>query len=315
LACAKFSAKAEALVALIRALAALINRFEAVPSQPASAGMTWRGDFRAGCYRVENSGRIYMSQNEQEDPAPDRMSLLTHLEDLRKVIVVSVIAILLTSVASFVFVDRFLVIVLKPLTDLGITPIFTGVTEGLFFKFHVSLLAGLVAASPILLWQFWRFLVPALYPAERGYVARLVPISIVLFAAGVSFAYITVLRFMTFFLIRYAGEFRAMISVSSYLSFALGVVIPFGLLFEYPLLIYFLTSTGIIQAEMLVKYRKYAIVAVFIIAAILTPSPDPLTQIIVASPMLVLYETGIIVAKIVSRKRRVKVDELVGEQG
>lgn len=255
-----------------------------------------------------------MSQNVKGDSDTERMPLLTHLQDLRRVIVVCVFAMLGASVVSFVFVDKFLYIVLKPINDLGMTLIYTGVAEGLFFKFHVSLMAGLVAASPVLLWQLWRFLVPALYPAERGYIARLVPVSVLLFFGGVAFSYFTVLHFMTFFLIRTAPEFTAMITVSNYLSFALGVVIPFGVLFEYPLVVYFLTKIGVIKAEHLVKYRKYAIVAAFIIAAILTPSPDPFTQILVAIPMLFLYEAGVLVARIVDRKKkRLELNELASE--
>lgn len=255
-----------------------------------------------------------MSQEDKSGSEQERVPILQHLQDLRKVIVISVIAILVTSVASFAFVDKFLAIILQPLTELGIKPIFTGVTEGLFFKFHVALLVGLVAASPILLWQFWRFLVPALYPGERNYIARLVPISVILFAGGTTFAYFTVLRIMTFFMIRFASEFTPLITVSNYLSFALGLVIPFGLIFEYPLLIYFLTKIGILKPELLIKYRKFAIVGVFIVAAILTPSPDPFTQILVATPMLILYEAGIIVARIVARQKRHKFNELAEEQ-
>lgn len=255
-----------------------------------------------------------MSTKDNGGTAQEKAPLMQHLADLRKVITVSVIAILVISVASFAYVDKFLVIILKPLTDLGIKPIFTGVTEGMFFKFHVALLVGLVVSSPILLWQFWRFLVPALYPNERGYIARLVPISIILFAGGVTFAYFTVLRFMTFFLIKFASEFTPLINVSNYLSFVLGLVIPFGLIFEYPLLVYFLSKIGILKHEILIKYRKYSIVAVFIIAAILTPSPDPFTQILVASPMLILYEVGIVVARIVGRQRSIRLDKVAEEQ-
>jgi sec-independent protein translocase protein TatC len=254
-----------------------------------------------------------MPQNDKGDSDTERMPLLTHLQDLRRVVVACVLSMLAASVVSFVFVDKFLYIVLKPINDLGMTLVYTGVTEGLFFKFHVSLLAGLVAASPVLLWQLWRFLVPALYPTERGYVARLVPVSVLLFFGGVAFAYFTVLHFMTYFLIRTAPEFNAMITVSSYLSFALGVVIPFGVIFEFPLVVYFLAKIGVLKAEHLVKYRKYSIVAAFIIAAILTPSPDPFTQILVAVPMLFLYEAGVIVARIVGRNRRLKLNELASE--
>jgi sec-independent protein translocase protein TatC len=267
------------------------------------------GGWRSG-RREERS----MSEDDQDNSAPQKMSLLTHLEALRKVIMVCVIAILVTSVVAFAYVDVFLAVVVKPATDLHIKLIYTGVTEGIFFKLHIALVFGAMAASPILLWQFWRFLVPALYPTERRYITRLVPISILLFLGGVVFAYFTVLHFMLIFLKNVSSEFTAMITISNYLSFTEHLLIPFGLLFEYPLLIYFLSKIGVITPELLVRYRKYSIVGVFIIAAILTPSPDPLTMLIVACPMLILYETGIIVARIVFRKKRLQI-KLADERG
>jgi sec-independent protein translocase protein TatC len=256
-----------------------------------------------------------MSQDDQDNSAPKKMSLLNHLEALRNVIMICVIAILVTSVAAFAYVDIFLSVVVKPATDLHIKLIYTGVTEGIFFKLHIALVFGAMAASPILLWQFWRFLVPALYPTERRYIARLVPISIVLFLGGVVFAYFTVLRFVLAFLVRVSSEFTGLITISNYLSFTEHLLIPFGLLFEYPLLVYFLAKIGILTPELLVRYRKYSIVGVFIIAAILTPSPDPLTMLIVAFPMVILYEAGIIVARIVFRKKRIQINKLADERG
>ncbi len=256
-----------------------------------------------------------MSQDDQDNSAPKRMSLLDHLQALRDVIMICVIAVLVTSVAAFAYVDLFLSIVVKPATDLHIKLIYTGVTEGIFFKLHIALVFGAMAASPILLWQFWRFLVPALYPTERRYIARLVPISIVLFLGGVVFAYFTVLRFMLTFLTRISSEFTGLITISNYLAFVEHLLIPFGLLFEYPLLVYFLSKIGILTPELLVRYRKYSIVGVFILAAILTPSPDPLTMLVVACPMLILYEAGIIVARIVFRKKRIDLQKLADERG
>jgi sec-independent protein translocase protein TatC len=125
-----------------------------------------------------------------------------------------------------------------------------------------------------------------------------------------------VLRFLLAFLVRVSSEFTGLITISNYLSFTEHLLIPFGLLFEYPLLVYFLAKIGILTPELLVRYRKYSIVGIFILAAILTPSPDPLTMLIVASPMLILYEVGIIVARIVFRKKkRARINELADERG
>lgn len=255
-----------------------------------------------------------MSEDDQDKSVHQKISLLSHLEALRKVIMVCVIAILVTSVLAFAYVDVFLAIVVKPANDLHLKLIYTGVTEGIFFKLHIALVFGAMAASPILLWQFWRFLVPALYPTERRYITRLVPISIALFLGGVVFAYYTVLRFVLDFLVRVSSEFTGLITISNYLSFTEHLLIPFGLLFEYPLIVYFLSKIGILTPKLLVRYRKYSIVGIFIIAAILTPSPDPLTMLIVAFPMVILYEAGIIVARIVFRKKRVQI-ELADERG
>jgi sec-independent protein translocase protein TatC len=254
-----------------------------------------------------------MSEDDQGKAFPHKMSLLGHLEALRKLIMVCVITVLVTSVVAFAYVDAFLAIVVKPATDLHIKLIYTGVTEGIFFKLHIALVFGAMAASPVLLWQFWRFLVPALYPTERKYIVRLVPISIVLFLGGIVFAYYTVLHFLLEFLVKVSSEFTGLITISNYLSFTEHLLIPFGLLFEYPLLVYFLAKIGILTPELLVRYRKYSIVGIFVLAAILTPSPDPLTMLIVACPMLILYEAGIIVARIVYRKKRVKLNDLADQ--
>jgi len=242
------------------------------------------------------------------------MPLLKHLEELRKVIIVSLIAIGIASVAAFYFVNQILAIIMKPLTQQGLKPVVLTMTEGIFTKFQIALIAGIVLASPVLLWQIWRFIVPALYPHERRYVIRLVPISILLFAGGVVFAYYTVFPLAVFVLLKLAGEFNPMLTIGKYLSFTLAFLIPFGLIFEFPLVIYFLTKIGVITPQWLVKNRKYSIVATFVIAAILTPGPDPLSQSIMAAPMLVLYEAGIIVSKLVYRKKQTGALELAGEE-
>lgn len=242
------------------------------------------------------------------------MPFLKHLEELRRVLVICLVAIGIASIASFFFVDKILVIITKPLYDLGIKLVFTSMTEGIFTKFKIALLAGIVLAAPVIIWQFWRFIIPALYPHEKRYVYRLVPLSIVLFVSGVMFAYFTVFKIAIFFLIKLSGEFQPMLTISRYFSFVLTFLIPFGLIFEFPLVVYFLASIGIITPEWLKRKRKYAIVLIFILAAVFTPSPDPLSQIIMAAPMLVLYEAGILVASVVSKKRGAKFNELSGEE-
>ncbi len=248
------------------------------------------------------------------DEASGKMPLLAHLEVLRRVIVVSVITILITSVLTFSFVNKLLFVVLKPASDAHIRLVYTGVTEGIFFKMHVALVFGAVAASPVVLWQLWNFLMPAFYPNERKYITSLIPISISLFVGGVVFGYFTVLPVLLYFLIKFSSGFQALITISNYLSFTEHLLIPFGLLFEYPLLVYFLTKIRILTVEKLVKYRKYAIVGIVIVASILTPTPDPFSTLLVAVPMVILYEVGVIVARVVVRKKRIRIEVLADEQ-
>lgn len=255
-----------------------------------------------------------MSEHDHGQIDGATMPLLKHLEELRKVIIVSLIAIGVASIASFSFVNKLLDILTRPLKPLGLKPVVFSVTEGIFFKFKVALIAGIVFASPVLIWQIWRFIVPALYPHEKRYVVRLVPISTLLFVGGVVFGYYTLFPVMVYVLIKLAGEFTPILNISQYLSFTLSFLIPFGLVFEFPVVIYFLTQIGIVKPEWLAKKRRYAIVIIFIVAAILTPSPDPINQTIMAAPMLVLYEAGIIVSKLVYRKKQARTLELTGEE-
>lgn len=241
------------------------------------------------------------------------MGILQHLEELRKAIVISLIAIVVCSVISFVFIEQIVGIITKPLAAQGIKPVFTAITEGIFTYFKIALITGTVLAAPVLLWQAWRFFVPALYPHERKYIYKLVPISIILFVGGVVFAYFTIFPLAVYVLITLASEFEPMLTISKYLSFTLNFLIPFGLVFEFPLVIYFLTSIGVVTPQWLLHNRKYAIVITFVLAAILTPGPDPLSQLLMAAPMIVLYEAGILVSKVVAKKRNAKFNELNDE--
>lgn len=244
-----------------------------------------------------------MENNGAPDKNQKTMGLLQHLEELRKGIIISLIAIAIASVISFAFIEEILGVITKPLTAQGIKPVYTAITEGIFTYFKIALITGTVFATPVLIWQVWRFIVPALYPHEKKYLYKLVPISIILFVGGVVFAYFTVFPIAVFVLIKLASEFEPMLTISKYLSFTLSFLIPFGLVFEFPLVIYFLTSIGVVTPEWLVRNRKYAILITFVLAAMLTPGPDPLSQLIMAAPMVVLYEIGILVAKVVTKKR------------
>jgi len=241
------------------------------------------------------------------------MTILSHLEELRKVIIISLIAIVVASIVSFAFIEQIMAVLTKPLAEQGINLVVTALTEGIFTKFKIALIAGTILASPVILWQIWQFIVPALYPHEKKYLSRLIPISIILFVAGVVFAYTTVFPVAVYILVQLGSEFEPMFTIGKYLSFTLTFLIPFGLIFEFPLVIYFLTSIGVVTPEWLIRNRRYAIVITVILAAVLTPGPDPLSQMIMALPMAVLYEVGILVSKVVAKKKRKK-EERAGEE-
>jgi len=241
------------------------------------------------------------------------MTILSHVEELRKVIIISLIAIVIASIISFAFIEQIMAVLTKPLAEQGINLVVTALTEGIFTKFKVALIAGTILASPVILWQIWQFIVPTLYPHEKKYLSRLIPISVILFVAGVVFAYTTVFPVAVYILVQLGSEFEPMFTIGKYLSFTLTFLIPFGLIFEFPLVIYFLTSIGVVTPEWLIRNRRYAIVITVILAAVLTPGPDPLSQMIMALPMAVLYEVGILVSKVVAKKKR-KREEMASEE-
>ena len=189
-----------------------------------------------------------------------------------------------------------------PLKEFEVSLVYISMTEAFLTKVKISIVAGVVLVSPVLFWQIWGYVVPALRPNEKRAVLSLLPISLVLFASGVSFAYYTVFRFAAGFLLMVAGEgLSAMISVSRYVSFLLAFVLPFGFIFQLPLIVLFLTRTGIISAQFLVKKRKYVILAAFVIGAVLTP-PDVISQVFMAGTMILLYEISILIARLVRKK-------------
>lgn len=236
----------------------------------------------------------------------EKVTLMRHLEDLRKALLVSIIAVVVAAIASFYYSDQILDIIQKPLKDLGmgLDLVYIGVTEGFFVKMKLALLAGLVIAFPVVAWELWSFIAPALYPHEKRYVYTLFPIILILFAAGVLFSYFTLLKMVLAFMVYIAGELRPMITVDKYLSFVLTLTIPFGLVFELPVVVFFLTRIGIIGPDVLARNRKYALLAIFVVAAALTPGPDPISQTMMALPVYLLYEISIWVAKLAQPKAK-----------
>jgi len=232
-----------------------------------------------------------------------KMPFTSHLAELRKTLIVSVIAVAIGFAVSYNYSKELFMLLAKPLPP-NTSFAFTRLIEPFFTYLKVSLLTGIFLASPVLIYEIWVFIAPGLHENERKWVWPIVFSSTALFIGGVLFGYFLVLPFgYSYFLSFSSDTIKPMLSMDEYFSFTTKFLLAFGLVFEMPLFILFLSLLGIVNAKMLSAYRKYAVIAIFIIAAVLTPTPDAFSQILMAAPMLVFYEAGIILARIFERKR------------
>lgn len=232
------------------------------------------------------------------------MTLVEHLQDLRKTLIISFAAwLILTGLAFFLFQEQIFSYLTYPLQKMDLELVILTPFEGFMAKMKASAFAGLIFALPIILWQVWCFILPALNTREKKYLIVIVPFSVLLFLGGAAFSYYLVLGTAFNFLIITAGSgFIPMLGASRYLSFVVAILIPFGIIFQLPLVAFFLTRIGLITHKTLLQKQKYAIVLSFVIAAIVTPTPDIVTQSLMSLPMLLLYEISILIVWIF-RKR------------
>jgi sec-independent protein translocase protein TatC len=233
------------------------------------------------------------------------MSLMEHLDELRKRIVRSAIYLALGFGAAWGFHDRFVSIIQAPLVRIGKTLVFTHPMDPLNLDLQVSMVAGAILASPFILYQVWLFIAPGLYQKERRFVVPFMAATVGLFLAGASFGYFWVLPgALEILIVNFGHNFTSMVTIEEYSSFFLSIILGLGISFELPILIFFLALFGIVSPRFLWKNIRYAILAVFLVAAVICPSPDPWTMCIYAIPMLALYLIGIGVAWWVHPARR-----------
>jgi sec-independent protein translocase protein TatC len=219
-----------------------------------------------------------------------RLTLIEHLDELRKRIINCLLAVLVTSGISYIKVKDILHFLIKPLKH----AVFISPMEVFVVYIKVALFCGMVLASPIILFQIWQFVVVALTKSEKKYVALMLPPSLLFFLMGGAFAYFVIIPFSIKFLLSFSTEYLTpMISVNSYISFIGILILATGMVFELPIVILFLNAIGIVSPKALRRNYKFVIVFIFIIAAVITPTPDIFTQILVAVPMLLLYEISI----------------------
>ena len=233
------------------------------------------------------------------------MSLMEHLDELRKRIVRSAIFLALGFFVSWFMRDRFVNIIQAPLEHIGKTLVFTHPMDPLNLQLQVSLVGGAILASPFILFQVWLFIAPGLYQKERRFVVPFMAATVGLFLTGAAFGYFWVLPgALNILIVDFGKNFTSMVTIEEYSSFFLSIILGLGISFEMPILIFFLAMFGIVSPRFLWKNMRYAVLAVFLVAAVICPSPDPWTMCIYAVPMLLLYVVGIGVAWWVHPSRR-----------
>jgi sec-independent protein translocase protein TatC len=236
-----------------------------------------------------------------------KLPLTAHLQELRKRLIFSFIAIGVGFILCYVFADHIFNILAAPLTNelipKGGSLIFTSVAEAFFTYMKLALIAGIIVTSPFIVYQIWAFVAPGLYQKEKRYVVPFVLGSTLFFVLGILFGYYVAIPVGFKFLLGYATDIiKPMPSMKEYLSFSLKFLLACGLVFEFPVALVLLSKIGIVDAKMLARQRKYAFLLIFIFAAVVTPSPDLISQVLMAVPLVGLYELSILLCRIFGRR-------------
>jgi sec-independent protein translocase protein TatC len=246
-----------------------------------------------------------------------KMSLFSHLEDLRKRIVISLGAVIIAFIVAFTFSEEIFGVLMFPLRyslDLDVSSfkfqfiptdklqstklVFLAPAEAFWMNMKVAFFAAIIASLPVIFHQLWQFVAPGLNEKEKKYVIPFILAGTILFLIGASFCFLVVLPFALGFLLTYKiGDYlMPMLSVGQYTDFCLKFILAFGAIFELPIVIIFLAKMGIVTPETLKKQRRMAIVLAFVAGAVLTPTPDAFNQTLMAVPIILLYELGIILS-------------------
>jgi len=233
----------------------------------------------------------------------DKMPFMEHLGELRVRIVRSLIGLLVGLGIALPFSQKIVDYLARPVQATGNTLVFLALTEAFWVQMKVAVIAGLFIAAPAILWQVWRFVAPGLHDHERKYAAPFVIVGSLLFLGGGVFSVKVVTPFAIQFLLSYSRPgLQPMISIGNYVDFLLKFALAFGLVFELPLVLTVLARMGVVTPAVLAKNRKYAILGAFLASAILTPTPDAFNQTLMAGPLIILYEVGIVCARIFGRR-------------
>jgi sec-independent protein translocase protein TatC len=262
------------------------------------------------------AGRLRLPSRPRGPRDEVRMTLIEHLDELRSRIIKVAIAFFLVAILAFLFIRRIFEFLLAPAPQLKGELFVTGVTEPLITDIKLALFTALLLTIPIILYQGWAFVAPAVGDMGRAFTYILITLASSLFLAGIAFGYYVVLPIGLDFLFAYGGDrYSEIISGEKYLPFVTRFLLAFGIVFEFPAATYVGAKMELVDAPLLKKYRKHAIILNTVLAAALTPGQDPFSMILMAVPMIVMYEISILIARYVNPTTEVTAHELVRDDG
>ncbi len=253
-----------------------------------------------------------LQSEKSEEEEKGSMPLLGHLKELRNRIIYSMIAVVVSSGLAAAF-HKFIIddLILGPAEAIGLELINLKVFGQPIFYFKIILTSGLILAIPVLLYQMWRFVRPALYDKEVKSMRWITFSSSFCFFGGVAFAYIIIIPGMLLFVSTFGTQdISNNIDINNYLSFLILIVVSMGVLFEMPVATYLLSRAGLLSSKILTKYWRHAVVVILILAAVITPTPDPISQLIFATPLFLLYILSIFIAKAAERNSKNEIVQL-----
>ena len=242
---------------------------------------------------TEEASRSLVGPDNREEK---NLTIIEHLEEVRQRLIYCVIALVIALIPCAVFTNAIFEFLMVP-APANFKPVYTEMTEMIFTYFKVALMGGASLALPVFIYNVVRFVAPALTAKEKRYLFLLMPAVIVFFVAGVAFSYFILLPFAVKYLLTFSGVAEPMIKIGNYISFVTSLLFWMGAAFETPIIMFFLGKIGIINSSKLKRFRKYAIVVAFVIAAVITPTPDPMNQALVAIPIYLLFEIGALLVR------------------
>jgi len=245
-----------------------------------------------------------LNNGEDQDSSDFEMSFLDHIEELRWRIIYSLIGVVVFTIVAWIFIDPLVeVVLLKPARDANASLQNLRPFGQLFLYVQVALIVGIVASLPNIFYQLWKFIAPALKKRERKYIVWIVFFSTFCFLTGIAFSYFVMLPLAMKFAAQFGSEaIKNEFSIEEYMSIIISVMLAAGVVFELPMVSFFLTKLGILTPKFMRKYRRHAIVIILVLAAFLTPGADPVSQVILAVPLVLLYEISIFISKLSSKK-------------